>query len=76
MNKPNYYITKKLIVTKAGKKVLLWIIVCATSGCGASVGTACFGSTGYMVECNRKMEILNDSYTPSDRRQVVKWQEI
>lgn len=58
-------------------KTLLLLTLSSIIGCGASVGTAAFGTTGFMVEHNRKLVIMHDAETPSDRyqQQVRTWEK-
>jgi hypothetical protein len=78
MKSSKCYITRKQYITKVGKRITLWLLIFTLSACGASVGTAAFGTTGFMVEHNRKMSIMRDAETPSDRafsNRVQQWEK-
>jgi hypothetical protein len=57
---------QRLYRTRTIKLIAIWTLLFA-SGCGASIGTAAIGSTGFMVEHNRKVELLRDAFTPETR---------
>ena len=54
---------------KTGKKFLIFITVFGLlmTGCGASIGNSAWGTTGFMIEHNRKVGLLQTAFTPSDR---------
>jgi hypothetical protein len=59
MNKPKLVITRKRYLTKAGKTFVVWVLVFAASGCGASIGNSAFGTTEFMERHNAKVRILH-----------------
>jgi len=57
-------------------KTILLITLLSLSACGASLGNNAWGTTGFMVEHNRKIDLLRSAFTPSDRASNVRtWEK-
>lgn len=57
-------------------KTILLITLLSLSACGASLGDSAFGTTGFMVEHNRKIDLLRSALTPSDRANNIRtWEK-
>lgn len=50
---------KRLYKTRAIKLVWIWLVV-TLQACGISAGETCWGTTGYLVEHNRKVAITRN----------------
>ena len=48
-------------------KTIIAITLLSLSACGASLGNSAVGTTGFMIEHNRKVGLLQTAFTPSDR---------
>lgn len=59
MNKPKVFITRKQILTKAGKRLTLWVLIFTLCACGASIGNSAVGTTEFMERHNAKVRILH-----------------
>lgn len=61
---------RRLYQTRATKLVVIWLGLLSCIGCGMSIGSTAIGTTEFMQQHNRKVQIMLQT-TPSEEQ--AKW---